>query len=333
MSTLTVAQVKEKVQRVDRQFHVAGHAENVERYVQATAVELGLRLPEAEQIASAAYFHDVGMEAVAPDLAQRAGRLTQGDFEKIKRHPEWGARLVEGQAPLRSAAPLIACHHERWDGRGYPYGLKGEGIPLGARIIAAADTFCAMLEARPHRDAYPLEEAMIGLWTAAGAQLDRRVVQALLAAAEKAGARAEAPGMATAEEIQSEEEKVWKVFARMTEHLAQEFRALLGQEVDQEREKGLNEFLQRHRLPVRMEKGRTRETRKSWRGAVELAEVCRAVLARQLLEMERLLGRDWTERQLLQVMERLDEALLEVYFLYRFHEIFDPLQGIRRAAV
>jgi putative nucleotidyltransferase with HDIG domain len=154
----------------------ARHSAAVARYSREVARLLGLSEREQELIHTAGLFHDIG-KFIFPDSILVADRkLTDEEWETVKLHPEQGAKLVrriEGYGPV---ADIVLSHHERIDGRGYPYGLSGEHIPLGSRILAAADTYDVMTSRDSYRDPVSSEEALTELRRVAGAQLDPLVV-------------------------------------------------------------------------------------------------------------------------------------------------------------
>src|SRR4051794_1082489 len=154
----------------------ARHSAAVARYSREVARLLGLSEREQELIHTAGLFHDIG-KFIFPDSILIADRkLTDEEWEIVKLHPEQGAKLVrriEGYGPV---ADIVLSHHERIDGRGYPYGLSGEHIPLGSRILAAADTYDVMTARDSYRDPVSSEEALAELRRVAGAQLDPMVV-------------------------------------------------------------------------------------------------------------------------------------------------------------
>lgn len=125
----------------------------------------------------AALLHDIGNIYVRESILLKKGSLDPREFEIVKTHPEAGERICSYVSSLKPVLPLIRHHHERVDGRGYPDGLKGTDIPLGARILAVSDAFDALTSPRPHRDAYSLEEALKILKEGAGTQWDQRIVE------------------------------------------------------------------------------------------------------------------------------------------------------------
>ncbi len=159
---------------------MADHSRRVARYAAAAARELELPRHEVERVRRAAAIHDIGKLEMPAGLVNRPGALSPAEFAIVKKHALAGARIAMrvGHGDL---APIIRHHHERFDGDGYPDGLSGEGIPLGARIVAVADTFDAVTSARPYRNAMAQRQALGLLWSEAGGQLDPKVVAAFCA--------------------------------------------------------------------------------------------------------------------------------------------------------
>jgi putative nucleotidyltransferase with HDIG domain len=160
--------------------YLNGHSRRVARHATMIARGLGLPNEEVARIRAAAAVHDVGKLRTPKSILNKPGRLTDEEFDVIKRHPVDGAAMVAalGDAELTR---IVRHHHERLDGAGYPDRLQGEEIPLGARIIAVADTFDAITSARPYRDAAPHQKAIDILRKEAGAQLDPDAVRSFLA--------------------------------------------------------------------------------------------------------------------------------------------------------
>ncbi len=158
--------------------------------------------PRAERINEyGAILHDIGKIGVPEAILNKPGKLTPEEFAIIKQHPEIGERICQ---PLRfgpEIGPIVRGHHERWDGGGYPDGLAGEAIPLGARIVAVADSFDAMTTDRPYRKALPLEQVWETLRTGAGTQWDPAVVDAFISAQAGRVVDTELDGDAAAEGV------------------------------------------------------------------------------------------------------------------------------------
>jgi len=151
--------------------------------VRVYAVEIGkeMRLgePDLEALRAAALLHDIGKLAIPEHIISKPGRLTPEEFEKMKIHPLVGAEILERVAFPYPVVPLVRAHHEKWDGSGYPDGLKGEAIPLGARILTAVDCLDAMASDRQYRRALPLDEAMRQVVSLSGKAFDPAVVSVL----------------------------------------------------------------------------------------------------------------------------------------------------------
>ncbi|MGZ4274571.1 MAG: HD-GYP domain-containing protein, partial [Solirubrobacteraceae bacterium] len=156
--------------------YTRGHSRRVARYATMIAERMGLPAEEVDRIRTAAAVHDVGKVRTPIEVLHKPGRLTDEEYAVIKAHPVDGARLVEALGDDRLAA-IVRHHHERLDGRGYPSGLSGAAIPLGARIVAVADTFDAITSARPYRPASPHRKALDILTKEAGTQLDADAVR------------------------------------------------------------------------------------------------------------------------------------------------------------
>ncbi|MGA3078076.1 MAG: HD domain-containing phosphohydrolase [Bryobacteraceae bacterium] len=155
------------------------HLRRVRVYAVEVGKQLGLSGQELEALKAAALLHDIGKLAVPEHIISKPGRLTQEEFEKMKIHPVVGAEILERVSFPYPVAPIVRAHHEKWDGSGYPYGLRGEEIPLGARILSAVDCLDALASDRQYRRAVSLEEAMNEVSDLAGKSFDPNVVDVL----------------------------------------------------------------------------------------------------------------------------------------------------------
>ncbi len=131
---------------------------------------------DLEAVAYGALLHDVGKIGVPEAILTKPAPLDGEEWDLMRRHPEIGERICEPLLSAGSFAPIVRHHHERWDGRGYPDGLRGEAIPLGARIVGLVDAFDAMTHDRPYRRGMPIALAVNELWREAGGQFDRALV-------------------------------------------------------------------------------------------------------------------------------------------------------------
>lgn len=160
--------------------YTAGHSEMVCRYARWTAKRLGLTVRERSLVAYAALLHDVGKIAVSDGILHKPGPLLPEEREVVRAHVRIGHDLIARIPALSDVAEAVLHHHERWDGTGYPKGLRGDDIPLAARIVSVVDAFGAMVSHRSYKDAYPLEMARDELSRCAGTQFDPRVVEVFL---------------------------------------------------------------------------------------------------------------------------------------------------------
>jgi putative two-component system response regulator len=152
------------------------------------AAYVGLREGELEGVAYGALLHDIGKIGISEHVLHKPGPLTDAEFSVMREHPEIGERICDPLRMSRDFTPIIRHHHERWDGTGYPDGLKGEAIPLGARIVALADAFDAIVRGRPYRAARSIEEAYDELRKNSGTQFDPGLVPLFIEETDRDGA-------------------------------------------------------------------------------------------------------------------------------------------------
>ena len=155
------------------------HLQRVRVYAVEVAKELKVDREGMEALQAAALLHDIGKLAIPEHIISKPGRLTPEEFEKMKVHPVVGAEILESVRFPYPVVPIVRAHHEKWDGTGYPYGLKGEEIPIGARIVAAVDCLDALASDRQYRRALPLDEAMRKVMRESGTSFDPKVVDLL----------------------------------------------------------------------------------------------------------------------------------------------------------
>jgi diguanylate cyclase (GGDEF)-like protein/putative nucleotidyltransferase with HDIG domain len=155
------------------------HLRRVQLYAVEIAKELGLEEAQMNAVRAASMLHDIGKLAVPENILSKPGRLTPEEFEKMKIHPLVGAEILDRVQFPYPVVPIVRSHHEKWDGTGYPEGLRGEAIPIGARILSAVDCFDALASERPYRRAMSPEEAMVNLSAEKGRSFDPRVVEVM----------------------------------------------------------------------------------------------------------------------------------------------------------
>jgi putative nucleotidyltransferase with HDIG domain len=161
-----------------REHETSDHSQRVVRYTVAIARQMGMAEAELEDIGRGALLHDIGKIGVPDSILLKPGPLTAAEWIEMRKHPEVGYRILESIAFLRPAAEIVLAHQERWDGGGYPRGLSGEAIPLGARIFTIADTLDAITSDRPYRGAVSFAEARAEITRCAGTQFDPRCAKA-----------------------------------------------------------------------------------------------------------------------------------------------------------
>ena len=178
MADLHLATVEALALAIDAKDQTAqSHIRRVQAYATSVARGLGMSDTEIQGVKTAALLHDIGKLAVPEHILSKPGPLTEEEFQKIRVHPQVGAEIISAVPFPYPVAPLILSHHERWDGKGYPQGLQGEDIPLGARILSVVDYFDALTSDRPYHKAMTHDAAVALLQQEAGRALDPAVVQ------------------------------------------------------------------------------------------------------------------------------------------------------------
>jgi diguanylate cyclase (GGDEF)-like protein len=160
--------------------YIYGHSRRVNTYAVALAEAIGLSPDEVSKVSTAALLHDIGKIGIPDKVLNKKGGLNEEDWRAVKTHSRLGANIISNIPSLVPCVSIILHHHERWDGGGYPEGLKGEEIPIEARILAIADSFEAMTSARPYRPALSHEEVVKELRQGAGTQFDPQLVEVLI---------------------------------------------------------------------------------------------------------------------------------------------------------
>ncbi len=154
-----------------------GHTLRVVELTVLLAKEFGFEGLALEQVRRGALLHDIGKMAIPDSILQKPGKLTPDEWETMRRHPEYAYEMLKDIEFLQGAVDIPYCHHEKWDGSGYPQGLKGEEIPLPARIFAIVDVWDALISDRPYREAWPLDKTLEYLREQSGSHFDPQVVE------------------------------------------------------------------------------------------------------------------------------------------------------------
>ncbi|HKQ98973.1 MAG TPA: HD domain-containing phosphohydrolase, partial [Candidatus Polarisedimenticolia bacterium] len=163
-----------------RDAETLGHSVRVASYAVTVAERMGVAGTSLTDIYRGALLHDVGKIGIPDAILRKPGKLNAAEWHEMRKHPEIGARMLQGIRFLQGAVPIVLCHQERWDGKGYPQRLQGEAIPLGARIFAVVDTLDAMTSDRPYRRALSYDTARAEIVRFSGTQFDPGVVQCFL---------------------------------------------------------------------------------------------------------------------------------------------------------
>jgi putative nucleotidyltransferase with HDIG domain len=167
-----------------RDHYTAGHTDRVYRVARVVARRLGWSPAQISNLRTGSILHDIGKIGVPDAILNKPDQLTAEEFAIMKKHPETGLQILRGIPFLESVLPYVISHHERFDGAGYPFGLKGEQIPIEGRLLAVIDTFDAIMSDRPYRKSADAAKALDELKTYKGSQFDPVIVDAFLAAFE-----------------------------------------------------------------------------------------------------------------------------------------------------
>lgn len=171
----------------EKDAYTRGHSERVTGYAVEIAQELNLTPPQIETLSQAGHLHDIGKIGIKDGILNKPTKLTQEEWEQVKKHPVTGSEILEILGNLKEHALIARYHHERWNGAGYPSGLSKTDIPLLARILAVADAYDAMTSERPYRKPMEPQEAAKELIAAKGTQFDPKIVDAFVEALKKKG--------------------------------------------------------------------------------------------------------------------------------------------------
>ena len=162
--------------------YTAAHSARVGEIARVIATALGLSEREVLLIEASGRLHDIGKTHISLDYLNKPSALSEAEYREVQRHPEFGAHMIHCSPLLLDLIPGVLYHHERYDGAGYPFGLRGDEIPLSARVIAVADTYDAMTSDRVYRRALTHREAIAELKAHSGSQFDAHVIEAALSA-------------------------------------------------------------------------------------------------------------------------------------------------------
>lgn len=224
-----------------------GHSDRVASFSVAIGEHMGLSGEQRVALEMAAYLHDIGKIGIREEILMKPGRLSEAEMGQMRHHPLIGANILRPVAFPWPIAPVVRHHHEHWDGRGYPAGLRGEEIPLLARILSVADSYEAMVSDRPYRRGRSPEEAIEELRRCSGTQFDPRVVDALISVLDQADAEETAESGMPLDELEPEELRA--TFVAVCDGMFSEFRRLGGPRLAANLERQLNELCSGRGVP------------------------------------------------------------------------------------
>lgn len=237
--------------------YTQGHSSQVARYCLMLAEEIALSEDERKAVETAAYLHDIGKIGVRDEVLLKPGRLSLQEMNEIRHHSMISANILAPVPFPWQVTPIVRHHHERWDGSGYPAGLKGHEIPLLARILAVADAFDAMTSRRPYRKRRTFREAIDELKVCAGTHFDPELIGPFISAVEKnelPGALRGHPSTATVPE-RFDREEIRAIFVSIANGLLASFRRLGGPRVAANVEEELNAELEAKKFPLSFQQG------------------------------------------------------------------------------
>jgi putative nucleotidyltransferase with HDIG domain len=234
--------------------YTRGHSDKVATYATFIATRMGLSHDQLTALEMAAYLHDIGKIGVPEEILLKPGRLTDDEMVQMRHHPLIGANILKPVAFPWAITPIVRHHHEYWDGKGYPAGLKGEEIPLLARILCVADSYEAMTADRPYRKGRTAAEAVEELNRCAGTQFDPAVVEHMEAVIEDLQRTGEGVLGEPAGDVSAEEARA--IFGALVDGVLSSFRRLGGPRLASNVESDVDEYFRRQRVPYRMADGR-----------------------------------------------------------------------------
>jgi putative nucleotidyltransferase with HDIG domain len=223
--------------------HMRGHSERVAAFSRSIAENLGLSHDQRTALEMAAYLHDIGKIGISGQILRKPGPLDEEETSTMRHHPLIGANILRPVAFPWSIGPVVRHHHERYDGGGYPAGLRGEEIPILARVLAVADAYEAMVADRPYRKSLTAEGALGELTTCAGTQFDPRVVDALIQVLRDSDAESHGPER-TGLEVDRYEARA--VFVSIADGMLSAFRRLGGPRLTANLETSMAQWLGGH---------------------------------------------------------------------------------------
>lgn len=268
--------------------YTRGHSDHVASYAMMIAEKIGLSHDQKVALEMAAYLHDIGKIGVAEEILLKPGRLSDPEMEQMRHHPLIGANILKPVAFPWAINPVVRHHHESYDGTGYPAGLKGDEIPLLARILTVADSFEAMTADRPYRQGMSIAKAVQELKDCSGTQFDPRVVELFLEALTPVDGLDTVHAPPAVQEVTSEE--VRAIFTALVDGIFMSFRRLGGPRLASNVEKEVDDYFSEHGLELRIHDGTVTFLNEAPADSVVEAEVMRTALRRVDATISRFSG-------------------------------------------
>ena len=223
--------------------HMRGHSERVAVFSRMIAENMGLSHEQCTALEMAAYLHDIGKIGISGQILRKAGPLDEDELATMRHHPLIGANILRPVAFPWSIGPVVRHHHERYDGGGYPAGLRGEEIPILARVLAVADAYEAMIADRPYRKSLTAEGALAELKGGAGTQFDPRVVESLIEVLRESDAESHGPERVS---LEVDRYEARAVFVSIADGMLAGFRRLGGPRLTANLETSMAQWLAGH---------------------------------------------------------------------------------------
>ncbi|MFA5843885.1 MAG: HD domain-containing phosphohydrolase [Coriobacteriia bacterium] len=286
--------------------YTRGHSDKVATYAMAIAERLELSTEQRTALEMAAYLHDIGKIGIREEILLKPGRLSAPEMGQMRHHPLIGANILRPVAFPWPIAPVVRHHHEHWDGSGYPAGLKGEEIPLLARILTVADAYEAMTADRPYRPGRSREEAIVELRRCSGSHFDPRVAEAFISVLEESPGEIEFGLLPETEDVQPDEARA--IFVAICDGMVNSFRRLGGPRLATNLEAELNAFFGREDLPYSFESGHLYVRTEAVSPEAELAGM-RATVHHITASMERTSGRSLVDHFYQEALTGLSERM------------------------
>lgn len=234
--------------------YTRGHSDRVATYATMIAERMGLAHEQRIALEMAAYLHDIGKIGVKEEILLKPGRLDDGEMAQMRHHPLIGANILKPVAFPWAITPVVRHHHESFDGTGYPAGLRGDEIPLLARILTVADSYEAMTADRPYRTGRSASEAIEELRHCAGTQFDPRIVEVFAKVIEELEYETDQPRADSGDEVMPEETRA--IFSALVDGIFSSFRRLGGPRLASNVEGEVDRFVAAENMPFRIVRGR-----------------------------------------------------------------------------